>query len=73
MSFREFLLQNELQIKALRGYMPNSVPAPITSTGKRGGAHLIKAYAVQNPSRPVNRIFSANQTQKKTGIANKKH
>ena len=71
MSFREFL--QELAIKGLRGYIPNAVPAPITSTGKRGGAHLLKPYGVVNPSRPINHIFTANQKQKQSGIANKKH
>lgn len=73
MSFREFL--NEFEIKALKGYIPNAVPAPITKTGKRGGAHLLKPYGVVNPFRPTapraNYIFRTNQTQKKSGIMNK--
>ena len=74
MSFREFL--NEFEIKALKAYIPNAVPAPITKTGKRGGAHLLKPYAAINPSRPAipqaNHIFRSNQPQKRSGIMNTK-
>jgi hypothetical protein len=77
MTFREFFLQQELAIRGLKSYVPNCVPAALSKTGKRGGAHLLKPFAVVNPSRPIipqsNHIFRMNQTQKKSGITNRKH
>lgn len=78
MGFKEFFQQHEFAIKGLKNYMPDAnvvVPASITKTGKRGGAHMMKPYAAVNPSRPAapkfNRIFTANQTQKRSGIMHK--